>query len=197
MTLILGLVCREGIVVLADSQETFVRAGVKSTTQKLFRLGPSIVWGGSGDTGMVRALSQSLGKIEKGQAGTLLRPIDELGTRLHSTVNAVQKAQAEMTIQIPGLRKPPPTLHAMFCGMSKDGSAWILDVEEDGACDQHQQRGVCAIGSGEPFARFAYASLRHLSIRERSLDEALFIGYDIMDNAIATAAYGLARPIHA
>jgi hypothetical protein len=59
----------------------------------------------------------------------------------------------------------------------------------------HIKTGYAAIGSGDIFPYYAMAALRHYRVNQGPLSEAKLIACRILEDAIATAAFGLGEPI--
>jgi len=61
MTLIVGIVCQDGVVLAADSATSDIEAQTKQPTEKIRRLGhQKIFYGGSGDYGLVQKIEEAL-----------------------------------------------------------------------------------------------------------------------------------------
>ena len=195
MTLIVGLCCADGLVVASDSQATASTSGqpTRHSTQKLFPLGDSIVWGAAGYEGVMQRIRQELDKLTKAEPAQLKKPISALRARLVKTVVPVIKEVSGNYVPVGG-RELPPLANVLFCGHT-DGKPWILEIPSEGIDQQHEESGFCAVGSGDIFAHFAYNALRHHGIRQRTVDQATWLAYRLLDDAIEVAGYGLGPPI--
>ena len=62
MTALVGIYCRDGIVIGADSASSDVDAGTKQITEtKIKRIGTtSVIYGGSGDVGLLQKIGEEL-----------------------------------------------------------------------------------------------------------------------------------------
>src|SRR5208282_4799905 len=74
MTAILGMICLDGVLMLADTEETLLGGAAKSECDKLFRFtfskgkgptseGSTIITGGAGDSHMIDCANQELQKF--------------------------------------------------------------------------------------------------------------------------------------
>lgn len=181
-------------MVAADSQETFLTAGqpTRKATQKLFQLrSVPIVWGVSGDVGLSQKISAELQKVS---TGLLARPVDWIRPALVKAVVPALREAIQNYIQLPGnLALPPPTADVLISGFTA-GQPWILHIARNGADEQHEHRGFCAVGSGEVFAYFAQESVTGFG-RCANLFQAQMIAYRVVDAAISVAAHGFGLPV--
>lgn len=190
MTLIVALECREGIVLASESQSTFTTQGQWTKTQgapKLAVLAGSIIWGGSGFTGTIDRVHA---EVER-QAGNIVAGFAkgrEPGAKeLHKYVNGIQKQVAAELLPSAGDTYETGFL---FAGYSKDGP-YILECDRKGTRDWHHERHFQAIGSGDIFAMHAWVSVAHHNIANLSLLQGEALAYRTIEDAVATAAFGL------
>ncbi|MFH1087539.1 MAG: hypothetical protein V1737_03010 [Chloroflexota bacterium] len=195
MTLILALACKEGLVIASDGQETFQTTGqpVKREASKLFQLGKSVVWGASGHVGLRQVVQKELDALEKGLTGFDKKPCEELRPRLvRAVVPIMQQAVKEFVPVHANAR--PASVSLCFSGYTCH-EGWILEINEQGHHERHEQRGLCAIGSGDVLAYHACQSLQHVFHQDRTLQQCQALAFRVIDEAINTAAYGLGYPI--
>ena len=89
--------------------------------------------------------------------------------------------------------EPKPFSDFLFVGDASDGPS-MLEIHKNLLHTDHIKTGYAAIGSGDIFPYYAMAALRHYRVKQRPLREAL-IACRILEDAIATAAFGLGEPI--
>jgi proteasome beta subunit len=195
MTLILGLICADGVVLASDSQATYMTGGqqVKGNITKLVPQWNNVVWAASGNVGVAQHVSrmfrehtalQSAAYFENRNADTALKEICEaLRPSLHSYFTALLN-----------LSNSNPWTSFIFCGWVKDGPL-LFELGADLIASDHREAGYAAIGSGDVFPYFALASLEHHRVRERTLSMATLIAHRIVNDAINVAAYGLGPPV--
>jgi proteasome beta subunit len=195
MTLIVGLSCADGLVVASDSQATFLIPGqpVRQTETKLWRVRDApIVWGASGHVGLQQKIALALEAMDP---GVLRQSIGRLRPKLvRAIVPILKQAAAEFVDLPPPERVPPSAADLLICGYTA-GEGWILEIERGGADEQHEHRGMCAIGSGRALAYYAMESLRHHEVAHRKVFHGQVIAYRVLEAAIRAAAFGLGPPV--
>jgi 20S proteasome alpha/beta subunit len=187
VTLALALCCRDGIVLAADSQSTLSTQGqpTRHDTEKLYVLGGRIVWAGSGTVGAIQRVEPELAE----HADAILHAFSishELGARAVFThVNGVQKRIAREVLD------PDAAGSSYLFGGYGAAGRFLLEVASDGVRQWSERSGFTAIGSGDIFAVHAYRSVAHYRLPSLSLVQAQALAYRTVENAIATAAFGL------
>src|SRR5262245_14734135 len=106
MTLIIGIICDDGVVLAADSASTDMTAQVKQpTSDKLRRIGSkNIVLGGSGNVGLLQTIREAV----DGYAGAS-PAIKNVRRDLKALIIPHQRqALADhVPLQMPGMNQPP------------------------------------------------------------------------------------------
>lgn len=195
MTLILGVICNDGIVVASDSQSTEGPLGsmlrsVRFPTKKIWPLGDSIIWGGSGDGGLTQRVKVCLDDLPQSE---LSKPINNLRDILRTSVVETIRNLLQSGIFPQGSAQPYENVF-LFCGHTS-GESWILEVIWNGQDTLYSDRGFHAIGSGGFHAQMAHAMVAHYAMTDRAIAEGQFIVYRVIDAAISTAAAGLDYPV--
>jgi 20S proteasome alpha/beta subunit len=190
MTLIVALECRDGLVMASESQISLTTQGQWTKGEgasKLEVLSHSVMWGGSGHLGTIQRVHSELEK----EAAAIAREFNkgrEAGAReLHGPVNAVQTQVSKELLPSAGETYATGFL---FAGYAKDGP-FILECDAKGAREFHHVRHFAAIGSGDIFAVHAWRSVAHYDIAAMTLAQAQALAYRTIENAVATAAFGL------
>lgn len=184
MTVLLSLLTQEGIVFSADSRETFNQGGrllIRDGAQKIFPLGDHILYGASGEIGMVQRVTEVLQKEFKGGHGIFNQPIESLKIRLRNWIFPILKDTADHAIRVSGY--PEPVLQTIICGRT-DNRHWIIEIEPRGNVEECTHRGFCAAGSGGLTGQFAVQCLAHLQIETRKLYQGKVVAYRIVDDVI-------------
>jgi len=201
MTLILGLICADGVVLASDSQATYTTGGqpVKGYIRKLIPQWSNVVWAASGNVGVAQHIERvftshqqdhqkGLGdrlRFDNRSADTVTKEIcDVLCTTLRSYFQQELLAAPNSS----------PWTSFLFCGWVKDGPL-LFEVGADLIITDHRETGYAAIGSGDIFPYFALASLAHHNVRECRLTRATLIAHRVVDDAIRVAAFGLGPPV--
>jgi 20S proteasome alpha/beta subunit len=188
VTLIVALECRDGLVLASESQSTLMTQGqlTKAVATKLSILA-GIMWAGSGPIGVIQRAEYELEK-QSGNISSEFRKGGEPGAKeLHKYVNAVQRQAALEAMPSAGQAFDTAFL---FAGYSRDGP-FILECDQKGGRQWQHPFHFAAIGSGDIFAVHAWRSVAHYDIANLSLAQAEALGYRTIQDAVATAAFGL------
>lgn len=177
MTVVLSIVCSDGVVIGADSQITNVGQGMSYPAQKLHPLGTTAAWGGSG----ARAVLFDLERLFNGSADAILES-DDIGRALQERVLPVLRHHYEHFIEtVPGQKSAgTPATYVLAAGYGDDGP-WIIEVDPSGMVTHHEEVGFSAIGSGAPMAQQAGALLAHFQMSERSVDHGVVAMVRVLD----------------
>ena len=196
MTLVLGIVCAEGVVLASDSQATYSTGGqpIKGNITKLYPQWNSVAWAASGNVGVAQYASQ------------LFKNHAQLSQQAYFENRTPDTAQKEICGALRGplrqyfqgeimsVQGSQPETSFLFCGSVK-GGAVLFEIGADLIVTDHREQGYAAIGSGDIFPYFALASLAHHNLRECSLSRASLIAHRVVDDAIRVAAFGLGPPV--
>lgn len=190
MTLVLAIVCQNGIVMAADSAATFPE-GIKQPTEKIRRLGNWMLWGASGHEGMIQDIEVALTKGRTPES--YMKSVEHCREQLRKVLKPVYQAWKDYQVPIP----PPPynqwqTAQLLFVGFL-GGKPRIIEVEPNLAVGQMEDYGHHAIGSA---AQIAQARMYPHRRRYPTLNWGKVIAYRTMREAIDIAASGVAEPIH-
>jgi hypothetical protein len=200
VTLILGLKCKEGVLLISDGQTTVTPSGaqayhaIRTSSEKAHAHWTNVAWGAAGNTNLIYEIGSNLkeafapshfaGRNRSDTKKEITKKVMELNAQIYQRSGAFY---ANNALQALG------TTH-MFVGYCQDGP-FILVVYGDHIYRDFVDTGYAAIGSGEIFPHFALAGLEHFEVKERTLFEAKVIAYRVVDSAIRIAAFGLGYPI--
>jgi proteasome beta subunit len=165
MTVVLALVCQDGVVVAADTQVTDSGRGMSYPAQKLHPLGETAAWGGSGARSVLLELEDL---FEESAAGIL--ESEDIGRALQERVIPVLQYHYEHFIEdVPGEKTAgTPSAYVLAAGY-RDGEPWIVEINPNGMVSHYEDIGFHAVGSGAPMAQQAGALLAHFQMKERSV----------------------------
>ena len=165
MTVVVSVVCKDGVAIGADTQITDTDRGMSYRGQKLHPLGEHAAWGGSGS----RAVLGDLEKVFASEAGAICDASD-IGRALQERCLPVLRHHYERFIpDVPGEdMKGGPATYVLAAGWSPDGP-WIVEVTPSGMVSRFEGVGFHAIGSGAPMAQQAGALLTHFDMVDRSV----------------------------
>jgi hypothetical protein len=177
-------------VMASDGQATTDASGqpTRQPVRKLFATGRRIAWGAAGSVGLRQQLAGALSRHQDALAAAPdPRPL------LVELVTAVQRRALRGFVALPGQR--PPELCALFCWLhGTTGAASILTVPTTAAAHQ-LHGGWAAIGSGDVFAGYAMRASTHLGLARLPVAAGRLVAYQVVADAIDTAAALLGPPI--
>lgn len=195
MTLILALLCSDGLVMASDSQATIETTGqqLKGPAEKLFRPWDHIAWGASGATGIIQRVDIHLREKHAASAAFERMHPDEVRKRLAAEIaEVIHPLVTKQYLNLPG--RSMPIAGFLFAGHTARGPV-LFEVSDNLMDASHIETGYAAIGSGDIFPYYALAALSHFDVRNRTLEEAKAIAYRVVSDAINIAAFGLGPPV--
>lgn len=178
MTVVLGLVCDDGLVMAADTQITERDRGMSYPAQKLHRLGDRAAWGGSG----ARSVLLDLERIFDAESGAILES-DDIGRALQERVMPVMQHHYDSFIEnVPGEKvEGTPSTYVLAGGVSLKGDPWIVEINPHAMIGRYEDIGFHAIGSGAPMAQQAGSLLAHFRMTERSVDYGVVAALRVLE----------------
>ncbi len=177
MTVVLSLVCADGLVIAADTQVTDSNRGMSYPAQKLHPLGHHAAWGGSG----ARSVLGDLEEIFEADAATILES-EHIGRALQQRVLPVLQHHYDHFIaDVPGEESAGgPSAYVLAAGYIHD-EPFIIEINPNGMVSRYQDIGFHAIGSGAPMAQQAGALLAHFDMERRSLQHGVVAAHRVLD----------------
>ena len=194
MTLVIALVCEDGIVMASDGQATFpgLGGGTKGPMEnKICSIHNLFLMGSSGETGFIERVQHGL---MKAQSNYFVKPPMDLRRNLVKTINPLQHEAKAQLVSFPSVLNPeiPPHGGFLFAGV-RDGAPWIIEIDPHGRDGFQDQFGFAAIGSGDQFARAILQ--QYVSAARPTVEEGKIFSWAAVSDAIEIAAYGLGHPI--
>ena len=183
MTVVVALVCEDGVVVAADTQVTDGNRGMSYPAQKLHPLGDDAAWGGSG----ARSVLLELEELFDGHAGGILEA-DDIGKAIQERTLPVLRYHYEHFIEdVPGEEtKGTPSAYVLAAGY-RDGEPWIVEINPNGMVSRYEEIGFHAVGSGAPMAQQAGALLSHFRMQERSVAHGVVAAVRVLEALMLTS----------
>lgn len=165
MTVVLSVVCQDGVVIGADTQVTDTDRGMSYPGQKLHRMGDHAAWGGSG----ARAVLGELEGVFTASAAAICES-EDIGRALQERTLPVLKHHYDNFLpDVPGQDLTgTPSAYVLAAGWSAEGP-WIVEVTPNGLTSRYEDIGFHAIGSGAAMAQQAGALLSHFDMVDRSV----------------------------
>jgi proteasome beta subunit len=165
VTVVVAVVCRDGVVIGADTQVTDSDRGMSYPGQKLHPMGEHAAWGGSG----ARSVLGDLEKIFAADAEVICGA-DDVGRALQERTLPVLKHHYDNFIpEVPGEDvEGGPSAYVLAAGWTGT-RPWIVEINPSGMASRYEDIGFHAVGSGAPMAQQAGALLSHVDMVERSV----------------------------
>ncbi|MFI2709376.1 proteasome protein [Micromonospora sp. NPDC018662] len=166
MTVVLAVVCSDGVVIGADSQITESDRGLSFPAQKLHPLGSCAAWGGSGARGVLNDLRPLLQ-----DSATAILEAPDIGDELQERVLPVfKKHYANYIPDVPGEGSGGGVSAYLLAAGYSQGGPWIVEINPNGLIGRYEDVGFHAIGSGAPMAQQAGALLSHFRMTTRAVE---------------------------
>lgn len=193
MTLVVALVCRDGIVMASDGQVTLQSSGgpVRQSAIKIKRFGQSILWSGSGEVGFMQKIEKALDSLPSASKKSSIeevrqKTIDIIYTLRHKALGRSRELHGREE----GSRKAS-FADTLFCSYEK-GKPKIIHINADAQDEDLEEFGYAASGIGDTFA---YTLLRGKDIKSLSCEEGKLLAYKVIRESIDVGAFGLGEPI--
>lgn len=191
MTVVLSLVCSDGIVMAADTQVTEKDRGVSYPARKLHPLGTQGAWGGSG----AQSVLLELETIFEDSPASILEAEDP-GRALQERVLPVMQHHYDHFIaEVPGEDGDggSPAAYVMAAGY-RDGEPWIVEVNPHAMVSRYEDVGFHAIGSGAPMAQQAGALLANFRMVKRPVAYGVVAVVRVLD-ALSQTSPSVGGPV--
>ena len=189
MTLITGVICNDGIVVASDSASTDPESYTKQPSEnKLVIINHNkMVFGGSGDVGLIQKISASISQ------STHQKDIIKLRKELKAKICNELLESNKSFVPHPSSRSQPPLVVSMVAGYVND-NPFLFEFDQNGTdTDYTTLKGFLAIGSGKPWAQAYFRPYLNFT---KNIKASKIISYRIISDAITLSSGGLSEPIH-
>jgi proteasome beta subunit len=165
VTVVLSMLCSDGIVIGSDSQITEGDRAVSYPAPKLHPLGEHAAWGGSGARSVLLDLEKDFDR-----AAAAILEADDIGRALQERVLPVMRHHYDNYIaDVPGEESDGgPSAYVLAAGYSHD-EPFIVEINPHGMVSRYEDIGFHAIGSGAPMAQQAGVLLAHFQMAEREV----------------------------
>jgi proteasome beta subunit len=183
VTIVLSIVCADGLVLAADSQVTDDDRAMSYPAQKLHALGDHGAWGGSGARSVLLDLERDL----EASPSAILEA-DDVGRAIQERVLPLLRHHYENFIaEVPGEDTAgTPAAYVLAAGYSR-GEPFLVEVNPNGMVSHYEGIGFHAIGSGAAMAQQAGALLAHFRMTERSVDHGVAAAVRTLDALTRTS----------
>lgn len=183
MTVVIAMLCADGVVMASDSQITDAARGLSYPAQKLHPLGSHAAWGGSGS----RAVLYDVEQVFNAEAEAVVEARD-VGHALQERLLPIFKRHyANFIEDVPGQKSPgTPATFVLATGYAGD-VPFIVDIDPNGLIGHYEEVGFQAVGSGSAMAQQAHALLGHFRMTERDVDFGVVAALRVLDALDATS----------
>ena len=141
-TTILGIVCKDGVVMAADRQITAGNLVMSKNEQKVFPINDYLIMAGCGVAGDIQRVPKLISAELK---------IKELRSKSRPTVK--QAASLLMNVNYNGIRQPsiiPQQAGFLIAGFNEDGTTELYSIEQEGSLIKVEDYDA-NFGSGMPY----------------------------------------------
>lgn len=188
MTIAIGVVCKDGVVVATDSMGSSGRIATHIDKAHALNSSP-IIWAVSGSTYVSQQMEEEIGKRDASQVGDLTPR--ELADHLRPVVATAYQVPSPP----PGAEEEDVSVEALFLGW-KNNDPSLIHLPADLAPIECSPRGFVAIGSGHEYAMTSKATLGHYFSKTRpSAQTGLLLAYRIVSTVCQVSSWGVGLPV--
>jgi proteasome beta subunit len=208
MTVAIGLVCADGVIVASDSMGS--DGPIARPVQKVHTIpSASAIWTSSGlvyvseevENAITRATEAAnspfnaccrSGKPQdiRDQVALTVRPA------MQTAYGSALPQGPNQMVNVPGQMMPQHQFATsfIFAGFAK-GTPWLLEIAGDGQLNWHTEYAFFAIGSGGPFATVAQALMKHYWTQPRSVEDGRLVAYRTIATTIEVSSSFIGPPV--
>lgn len=202
MTVAIGLVCSDGVIVASDSMASSgntARPICKVFAEEDLRC----VWTAAGSVYVIEEVEQVIRAAAKdGQIKPSCISPDLSGIRSRLASKITEKMKQCYDSALPfGLHQQINQQHHPFItdflllGWSRE-TPWFLEIDNTGQLNWHTSAGFAAVGSGGEFASVAQALMKHhVEGRPISVDDGLLVAYRAIQTTCEVSSHHVGLPV--
>lgn len=188
MTVAIGMVCQDGVLVASDSMGSSGPIAMRLAKARALSTRP-IVWVGAGSTYVAQCVERAI-QSHDADGHPDVTP-ESLAAALRSVI-----------IEAYGVSSPPPGTERADVSESetlllewRDGRPSFVHLRADTAPVDKTGETFHAIGSGHDFAHVAYVALSHYMAEPLPLHQGLLIAYRIVSIVCEASSWGVGLPV--
>jgi 20S proteasome alpha/beta subunit len=183
VTVVLSIMCADGVVIASDSQITDSDRGMSYPGQKLHPLGDHAAWAGSGARGVLIDIEKEVDQ----RADEVLAAPDVSHALQELAIPVLRRHYENFIPDVPGEpTEGTPSAYLLAAGYS-EGSPFIVEINPNGMVSRYEDIGFHAIGSGAPMAQQAGALLAHFRMVERPVPYGVLAAVRVIDALSVTS----------
>ena len=188
MTLILALVCKDGMVFASDGQSVTaatahgMHLGVQQGVSKINRLGDDKLWGFAGSEGIGQLVKDEIDKLNKSNKAIIKKPLSDPGLREYLKNIHCSVTNAEIERQIACGVSPNYCERAslLFVGSSPSK---ILHISSKCVSQFCEHYGAMSVGDGIFYAETFLSNFRG-RLKDFTVEEGCVIAYRAISDAV-------------
>jgi 20S proteasome alpha/beta subunit len=191
MTLIIGLVCTDGVLLASDSMGSSGKIATAVQKAKIMKEHP-VIWGMSGSAYVIQQTERAVRKLERNSRAKPTAP--KLAEKVRE---AIIEAQAIPTTP-PGGDERDRERHiseALILDWEPKSGGSIIHIPDDLAPIDCHDRPFIAIGSGHEFAATVYETLSHHLTKPLPLKQACLFAYRAIATVCRVSSWGVGLPV--
>lgn len=203
MTVAVGMVCSDGVVIATDSQATSGEIAQPVVKARTIRGAPT-VWCGAGmqyvieevEAALASEIESHLGGVGNNRRKRMFREpnLDAIRSCLADVVRPAMKSCYQAVLPVvspPGApvpRRHPFDTDFLFAGVVDDAK-FLLEISGDGQLNWHTDRGFHALGTGGDFATVVMETMKpHLEEGPPELRLGQIVAYRAIDTTCTVSA---------
>jgi proteasome beta subunit len=207
MTVALGLICSDGVLVASDSMGTNGPVASHAVKVHCFAHQP-IVWTASGSVFVIEEAAHQLAQLEKqiatdaaGQAAFSQPDLPLIRQNVAAFLKNTMAQCYGSALPYGANQKMPDGIHHPFMtdflitGFTQ-GTPYLLEVANDGQVNWHTDEGFYAIGSGGAFAAVARGLMKHyLDVGPLPLQYGMQLAYRTIETTCDVSSMYVRTPV--
>lgn len=205
MTVAIGLVCKDGVLVASDSMASDPQTASKATKVFALECCP-VVWTASGSVYVIEEVKTALTTLDSnrgaggvGPPAAFAKP-DPTGLRnslkatIHKTMRTCYESALASAAYPPGAIARGFETDFLICGYA-NSTAWLLEFARDGQVNWHTPGGFYAVGIGGAFATVAHGLMAHYLAVPLSLEQSMMVAYRAIETTCEVSPGGVGLPV--
>ncbi|GGM04651.1 hypothetical protein [Nakamurella endophytica] len=207
MTVAVGLVCRDGVLVASDSMATDSQQVAMRSVKVRCVAGYPIIWTGAGSVYTLEEVAAELQTLEasSGSGGQPVKSFTEpnlsavrakLQGLIHKGMKRAYGTALTTNPNAQGQNQILPGFGANLLVLGYSASVpWFLEFDQTGVVNWHTEHSFYATGSGGSFATVALSLMRHHVTSDLSLEQGMLLAYRTIDTTIEVSTFGVGPPV--
>lgn len=199
MTVGLGLVCKDGVIVASDSMGSNQMIAVKSI--KVFSFGHNpVIWTSAGSVFVKEEVEATIAqRLDDAPKDFFTVPKTllirgKVRDAVHPTVLRCYQSALSTTAYSPGSTAASYMSEFLILGYA-NGTPWFLEMASDGQFNWHTDERFYAIGSGGPFATVCHALMKHYISDDLSTEQGLRLAYRAIETTYEVSSGFVGPPV--